>query len=661
MKAESGEAVGASTKTRRQFLRSLVAVSVGAVGVGSRSSAQQLLPLEQFGAVTRLTDHVLVFHGPVNVGIVRDGDRALLIDCSDSPLDRRLPRIGVRQVAQVVFTHHHRDQTCGVERWVERGARVAVPEAERSLFENPAQYWADDRNVWNVYRSFRPDHLTRTEPLPVQQTLRDGDQFTFGPARIRVLATPGHTDGSVTYIVESDGVRVAFCGDALAGPGQLWDFYSLQKGFTKGGRTIGAYHGFLGDRWRLVEGLRRVQQVRPDVLVPSHGRLSFQSAQAIDQLAQRLEECYENYVSISALRHYFPELFTEYAGRPGQMPIRPGFAPPDCLLHVATSWILVSKSGAAFVMDVGSRRVVDQLKRWLKEGRIKSVEGLWVTHYHSDHTAGIPAFQKEFDCPCYAEEHLAAVLTNPKAWRLPVLMPTPVRVDRPLRDGSSWQWHEFKLTAFYYPGQTLYHDALLVERDELRMLFVGDSHTMAGNDDYCTYNRNWLGRGVGFDYCLSLIERLQPTHLFNCHVNEAFTFTAEEIAFMRRTLQERERLFAQVLPWEHPNYGTDPWWVRCTPYWQAVRRGRTARFRVVVTNHSATEQLTACRAVLPKAFGGRPSPWRQTHVPAKAEREVELDVAVPPNVEPGRYVVTVDVRHGSRLLPQFAEALLDVT
>ena len=104
--------------------------------------------------------------------------------------------------------------------------------------------------------------------------------------------------------------------------------------------------------------------------------------------------------------------------------------------------------------------------------------------------------------------------------------PEPIRVHKPMEDGQSWQWREFKMTSYFYPGQTRYHDALFVENGDVRMLFVGDSHTMSGIDDYCAYNRNWLGRDVGFQYCLSLIEKLQPTHMFNCHVADAFFFKA---------------------------------------------------------------------------------------------------------------------------------------
>ena len=225
------------------------------------------------------------------------------------------------------------------------------------------------------------------------------------------------------------------------------------------------------------------------------------------------------------------------------------------------------------------RPLSDRIGKLLEDREIRSVEGLWVTHYHFDHTDGILEFQRRFDCPCTTDRRLADVLTNPAAWRLPCLAPEPIRVDRPLEDAQSWLWHEFRMTSYYYPGQTLYHAALLVEADGLRMFFVGDSHTMSGIDDYCADNRNWLGRGVGFQYCLALLEKLQPTHIFNCHVNEAFTFTADELRWMRDNLAEREQLFGQLVPWEHANFGLDPSWVRSHPYAQTSVGGQAGEHR----------------------------------------------------------------------------------
>ncbi len=670
--------------SRRRFLRRVCAgttasgtlalgsqVTRGAAGnsagsgacASDQSSAGGEGPAQPAGKLVPLSEHLAVFQGPIQVGVLRHGETAWLIDCTDAGLARALAQAGLRQVERILFTHYHRDQTCGARGFAVRGARLAVPAEEKTCFADPGQHWNDPRWLWRVSASFRPDHLLPCEPLPVDALLGDGDELQFGPARVKVLATPGHTDGAVSLLVEVDGRRVVFCGDVVAGDGRLQDVYSLQRGFSRGQRRIGAYHGFLGDQWRLAESLRRIRDLRPDCLVPAHGRPIAETAQvsrAIERLLAQLDRCYRNYVAISALRHYFPELFTEFEGLPGQMPIRPGFAPPDCLRHFGTTWMLVSQSKAALVMDAGSPAIVKRLEEMLAAGEIRSVDGLWVTHYHADHTNGIPEFQKRFDCPTLADRRVAEVLTRPTAWRLPCLMPEAVRVERALEDGESWEWQEFKLTSFFYPGQTLYHGALLAEQGELRMLFVGDSHTPAGIDDYCACNRNWLGRKRGFQHCLDVIERLGPTHLFNCHVDVAFRFTPEEIAWMRKNLDEREELFGRLVAWEHANFGLDPLWVRCDPYTQRIAPAGPLHLAVVFTNHASEARRAACRLVYPRSLRGKRSQWHTVELPAKKEGRIELDCPLPGAAPAGRHVIAVDVEFGGRLLPRFAEGIVDV-
>jgi len=480
--------------------------------------------------VAELSKHLAVFRGHINVGILHYGGKALLIDPGDGSVAPALKQLGIETVETVLLTHHHRDQFCGLA-LLGKSARVAAPEAEEPNIAKVPAYWASRKSRWGL-TDFHPFRLVPAEPIRVDQALKDGESFAWGPAKITMLATPGHTNGSATYLVDVDGQRVAFVGDAIYDEGQLWDIHSLQKG----NRFVGDYHGFLGARGELLEGLARVRDAKPTLLVPSHGNLMRDPAKAIGLLADCLERCYDRYVAISALRHYFPKMFEAYAGRPGHMPIRKGKPAPACLRHFDTTWVIVSRDKAAFVLDVAGPNTAKKIQKLVESGEIRSVEAIWITHYHYDHVDGIPDLVELYGCPVIAERHVADVVSNPLAWRLTCLAERRIKVDQATRHGESWQWREFKFTAYHFPGQTLYHGGLLAESGDLRMLFVGDSYTMAGIDDYCTHNRNWLGRGVGFDYCLELTQRLKPTHIFNEHVPVAFDFTDDEIAFMRANL-----------------------------------------------------------------------------------------------------------------------------
>jgi len=666
--------------TRREFL--------GGAGLGSLAVAASLLggcdrARRPEGAtmtpdLVKLSEHLYVYPGPINVGVIRDGAKAVLIDCGDARVLDALKAAGIETVDEVLFTHHHRDQACGAWRLAEAGTRIVVPASERDLFDKVDAYWNDPKSRWHLY-NIHPHHLSLAEPVrvdavvqptgnspvaPPPSAVRSSESRSappraavpqWGPATIGVLATPGHTDGSVSYVVDVDGRRTVFSGDAIAGEGKVWDVWSLQKG-----TQTTDYHGFLGARPQLVESLGRIEKAGAAALVPSHGSIMTDPPRAIEALRKALDRCYDKYVAISALRHYFPPMFTEYEGRAGLMPIRKGKPVPVCLRHFGTTWMLVSRDGAAFVMDCGDGGAVKEIRRRVAEGEVRRVEGFWITHYHDDHTDGIPEFQQAFDCPCITDRSVAEVITDPLAWRLPCISPHKARVDRATTDGESWTWHEFRLTAYHFPGQTLYHAGLLVEGEGLRMFFAGDSFTMAGIDDYCAGNRNWLGRGTGFDRCIALVEQLKPTHIFNPHVDVAFDFTAEECRFMRANLAEREKLFGDLVPWDHANFGMDESWVRCTPYEQAAMPGHGVAIEVVVTNHAARPREALCRAVPPRAWRAEATDWVRATVPARKEGRVRLPLRVPPSVAPGRYVVPVDVVFGGRELPEFAEAVVVV-
>jgi len=607
--------------------------------------------------LAQLAPNLFVHQGSINVGILRRGRRALLIDFGDGDVESALDKLGIDQVDAVLFTHHHRDQTSGVVLFAGRGTRVGVPAAERACFAEVERYWADPAHRWHLY-DFRPHNLMLARSIPVHATYRDGDAVRWGGALISVLETPGHTDGSVSYQVDPDASggpgRYLFCGDLIYDEGQIWELYSLQRGW--GTRD---YHGFLGDRKRLVASLKRVQAADAAVLIPSHGKLIADPGRAIDVLCERLAVCYEKYAAISSLRHYFPELFAEFRGPSMGMPIQSGHAYPDFLKHLGTTWIVISEDRSAFALDCGDEEVIREVRRMQDRGDLGQIEWLWITHYHDDHVDAVPQFQRAFDCPVIADESVAQVVENPLAWRLPCISPSVVTVDRHTRSGDVWTWREFKLTAYHLPGQTHYHGGLLVEGHGLRLFFAGDSFTMAGIDDYCPGNRNFLGRGIGFDACVELVQALKPDYVFNCHVDAGFAFTDRECRIMRADLAERYHLYGQLFPWDDPNYGMDEHWVRCHPYEQVATPGGTVQLEVVVTNHSGEGRRVVCQPVLPDQWRTRVASQGMLVAP-RSEGHLAFVFGVPRDAERGRWVVPVDVTYHDRRLGQFREAIIVV-
>ncbi len=601
----------------------------------------------------QLTPRIAVHAAHINVGVLGSDGEATLVDCSADAAAAVRGAPSAAAIARVAMTHYHRDQTVGLADAVANGAALYVPAEERDLFDAVEAHWSDEKRRWHLYDD-HPFPPVMANSVPVTGGLEDGDACEWSGLPVTVLHTPGHTNGSVSYLVDDGDTRVAFVGDVMYDGGRLWDMYSLQKG--EDGLTD--YHGFLGARGELAASLNRLRDANPDIIVPSHGDIIRDPASAIATLLARLEACYDQYAAVAALRFYFPRLFTQFDGRDDHMPIREGLDPPGFMRHVGTSWIVMSESREAYVMDCGAPRVLEELGAMRAAGDSTAVTGLWITHYHDDHVDGIPAFQAAHDCITRADAAVAGVVTRPEAHRIPCISPAVARVDHVTADGESWEWNEFRMTAYHFPGQTYYHGGLLVEGHGARLFFAGDSFTPGGMDDYCANNRNLLGHGAGYDRCVALLQELQPTHIFNCHVGRAFTFTDAQSAQMRANLAERERTFGELCAWEHPNYALDAHWIRCDPYEQSARPGDVVTVRACVTNH--TDAPRAVRVALETPDGWVTPREAAATIPAKSDGAVPFRVAAPPGAAPGRYVLPADVTYHGRPLGPIREAIIEV-
>jgi glyoxylase-like metal-dependent hydrolase (beta-lactamase superfamily II) len=146
----------------------------------------------------------------VNSALLERNGKTLLIDSGE------LDAAGRGIVDWALFTHHHRDQCSSVSRLVRKGTKVAVPFREKMFFDEAHRFWDSADNIIDHRYDFRPHLFTLRDSVPVARALQAGDVHEWEGLRFQVLDTPGHTDGSVTYLVEVAGRRVAFTGDLIA-------------------------------------------------------------------------------------------------------------------------------------------------------------------------------------------------------------------------------------------------------------------------------------------------------------------------------------------------------------------------------------------------------------------------------------------------------------
>jgi len=605
---------------------------------------------------------LLIHADGTNVGVLRQGSAALLVNAGNEGLAAALREAGVERVDRVLFTHHRRELADGLDE-VAAAFRpeVGVPEAEEAAFADPDAYWSEPASRWRVLSVRLPYHATHVRAIPPAATFEDGDVIEWGDWTITVLSTPGYTDGSVTYLVRKGDRSAAFTGDLIYGPGMVRDLYCLQRADEKNGHRVGGYHGFMGSMEELVASLEKARCLNADVLVPAHGEVMDRPEDAIRLLIARLRTAYHNYANVSALRWYMPKYFASHSVTAKTLPMQETFPrPPGVRRLLGTVWALVAESRRAILIDPCAEQALDEAQKLMDAGEIEGFDGIWITHYHTDHMAFAEVARTRYDCPVMTDRILADVLENPGAYLLTCMLAKPTKVARPTHDGETWKWENFTLTAHHFPGQTYYHSGLLAVSDAgERYFFSGDSFTPTGIDDYCSWNRNFLGQGVGFEHCVDLVRRLRPDLIFNQHVEFGFRFTEEAWELVLANLRARRRLFVDLLPWDDPNFGTDERWVSAYPYEQSARPGETVDLQVRVLNHSADARAAAVAVDVPDGWGAAPARLEAV-CPGKREARLNLAVTVPADAAPGRTVLPIRIVFGGLNLGSFGEAIVEV-
>ena len=306
----------------------------------------------------------------------------------------------------------------------------------------------------------------------------------------------------------------------------------------------GDYWGFGGAVPDVKASLDRVLAAKPDILIPSHGVVMHDPATAVAELKENLDAAMENFLTTAAWR-ISPRHDDEYPRElpPPMFPALPPVAYPAWIREIAsTTKAIVADDKSVFLSDCGHPKAIEELARLRAAGEIGSIDGLWITHYHDDHTEFANAAKRQFGAKVFAQRELVDILENPTAHQMPCLFPESIRVDRVLEHGETFHWKQFQMTAYHFPGQTLYHDGLLVERDGFKVFFTGDSFANWGIDDYCSQNRCFLGPDVGYEKCLQLLLEVKPHLLVAAHWGAVPVSTG----YLSRTLalvQERAKLF----------------------------------------------------------------------------------------------------------------------
>ena len=143
--------------------------------------------------------------GPIgaNMYFAAADDRSdvVVIDPSSSELALQILKEHGWTLSDILVTHRHFDHMLGVAGLKEAtGATIRISEADAKGLTS------------NLVSLSMMQHISIT-PVEPDVLLHDGNTFEAAGLSFRVLATPGHTAGGITFVC--DGERCVFSGDTL--------------------------------------------------------------------------------------------------------------------------------------------------------------------------------------------------------------------------------------------------------------------------------------------------------------------------------------------------------------------------------------------------------------------------------------------------------------
>lgn len=599
-----------------------------------------------------------------NVYVLTDGDRALLIDCGSGAVLDALPALGVKQVDWVLFTHHHRDQCYGAGRLVSHGARLAVPEHERFLFEQASEYWQQKR-IYDNYND-RNTFFSVGENLPVSESLVDYENFTWGPYTFFALPTPGHSLGSISLVVEIDGTKVAFTGDLVHDGGKLYQLHALEND----------YGDLSGANWT-AQSLASLNKREIVIALPSHGPVICDPAGCFRQLDERIHRLF-------ALQ---PDRLKEQFMHEVRMEQLSEHLLWGTRATCSNFYVVRSDSGKALFIDYPYPSVtmfhialhtpepfsrlrfiehhLDELK---EDWGVVSFDVVVPTHIHDDHICGVPFLQKHHGTECWALEDVAKVLEAPAEWNTPCLYPDPIRIDRRFRDGQRFEWEGFSFEIVFYPGQTEFHSAILGEIDGKRVLFSGDS-TYPMERYNPDREGEWMANGILRNSltlsmhrkCADEFDRLRGELLCPGH-GPVCDIPPEAYAAHREFVEKKEQIYKELLP-EPADLGIDLFWARLLPYQHEIEPGGSCRYKLELRNSFGED----CRFLARLGCGTlavEVTPEAQELALGEGEKGfVEFEVAVPAGSggENRRHLLTSEISVNGKSHGPVAEAVVRST
>lgn len=603
---------------------------------------------------TQVARDVYLFPDICNVYVIKSGELGLLIDLGSGDVLDHIKEIGITKIEWVLFTHHHREQTQGYPRLKGTGAKVAVPEVEKALFENPLSFRKMAPALSDAFTVHGASYVRPgITPIKVDKTFAKMDDFTWQGIELWCIETAGNSPGSLSYITKKNGEWIAFTGDVMLQGSKLHTWFDTEwdYGFSKG---IYALYNSLGQ----LEGYPLKK------MLPSHGPVIEDPLPQLQALRNTLREFNKLY-----LRGW--EVFT-FAGADQDRVSKPTAVPHvwQVSKHLfkfrgPEFWpnfhMILADNGHALVVDCGlfKKEFLDKSIELMKERLgLKQIDVVLVTHMHGDHCLEAPHLRDAHGAKIWTMNRVVAPVSRPLHFDYCAQVNTygkgidSMTFDRVFQEGDTFTWEGFKLTVDWMPGQTEFALCLHGNIDGKKVAFTGDNIFGSSSDPNQNGHEAVVARNScileeGYIYAAKYLKKLQPDLLLGGHS----WAMAEPAKLIDRYLADALKLkeYFEKLSFEKDyRWMYDPYWVRMEPYRVVLGKNNATEARLLMRNFEPEPISMKVEIVLPDGFKAEPAVI-STMVAGDSATSLPIKISCTGETTKGLHLAALDVtRKGKR-------------
>lgn len=611
---------------------------------------------------------VFLWTDTCNVWVLRDGDSALLIDLGDGSVLEQLPKIGVKRVEWVLFTHHHREQCQGAPRLAGSETKIGAPAAERALFEKPTDFRKMQVRLQDPFTIHGASYVRPPiRPIAIDKAFEKMDTFQWRGHEFWCIDTKGSSPGAMSYLLRTKSGWLAFTGDVMLEGAKLHTWFDSEWDY-----------GFAAGVWALANSAGQVAGYDPEWLLPSHGpaiRRPAKQLSAFQDKLRRFEKLLVRGYPVST----FSGAAQDRLSRPTKVPhvwqVSPHvykFRGPD---YYPNFYLIIADSGRGLAIDCGliKPEVLDQAIVGMRQHLgLKSIDAMIPTHMHGDHFLQGPHLRERWGTELWALDRMSDVCEHPEWFDYAAPIQAygkgidGVRFNRLFKDGEKLSWEGFDLTVDWMPGQTEF--ALCVQGviDGKRIAFTGDNlfgdpsdPVQTGHEAMVAHNSAILEEGyiVGSEY----LARIKPDLLLGGH-SYVMPEPAAFIERYRRWSYDMRDAFRDLIHEEDYRYGFDPFWVRAQPYRSTVRAGESIELTLHVRNFLKREQTQRIEIHAPPDLVVEPATKLVAEVKLTAESRQQLRVMLRtrPDAKPGVHLIAFDITRDGHRCGELFDAIVEI-